>query len=113
MSTINHYLLDVTVSDSVFNSSKTITSDMKVAVLAVDEDDATSLAIDFFTRSGLAVKEVDGVQTLFRTEAVTGPGSIRTVKVLSVTPIAPAPAVTSTPTPAATASHSFAHGEGV
>jgi hypothetical protein len=90
MSELNHYLLDVTVTDAVFGSSESIKSDMKVAALGRDQNDVAELVIDFFTRSGLAVKEHNGIHTLYRTEAKTGPGSIRTVKINScVTYVSP------------------------
>lgn len=83
---LNHYTADVIVTDAIMHEAdSTKKSEFEVAVLANDEDDATSLIQALYASSGLACKTINGVLTIFRQAPSNLPGSIRSVKVENLT----------------------------
>jgi len=86
MSELNHYLVDATVKDVQMNVAGEVAFDVKVAVLGTTEEDAADLVTHFFSIGGIGSKEIEGVHTLYRTEAELGPNSMRSVHVNNVAP---------------------------
>ena len=82
--TLNHYLLNITITDGMLNSDKSDANDIEVAALATDQEDAQKIVLAFYTQSGLSSKVIDGVHTLYRTADLQKPGSIRTVRVNTI-----------------------------
>ena len=77
------------------------------AVLAANVTDAQALIQEFYGRSGMSSKMINGVHTLFRSAAPNVPGAIRTVTVTNVvlvtSPTAAVPVAASTSAPATAA----------
>ena len=114
-SSLNHYTANVQVTDAVMhNKTPLATSTFVIAVLAANVTDAQALIQEFYGRSGMSSKMINGVHTLFRSAAPNVPGAIRTVSVTNITlvpdtvaastsapvAVAAAPVVGATPAPA-------------
>jgi hypothetical protein len=83
---MNHYSADVVVVDAIMNDrNSTIKSPTDIAVLADSEVDAKALITEFFSRSGVAFKTVNGVNTIYRSTYSNRPGAIRSVVVSNLT----------------------------
>jgi hypothetical protein len=107
-SSLNHYTADVQVTDAVMhNKTPLSTSTFTVAVLAANVTDAKALIQEFYGRTGMSSKIIDGVHTLYRAATPNVPGAIRTVTVTNVvlvtSPTAAVPVAVSTSAPAAVA----------
>jgi hypothetical protein len=102
-SSLNHYTADVQVTDAVMhNKTPLATSTFVIAVLSANVTDAQALIQEFYGRSGMSSKMINGVNTLFRSAAPNVPGAIRTVSVTNIT-LVPDPVAASTSAPAAVA----------
>ena len=102
-SSLNHYTANVQVTDAVMhNKTPLATSTFVIAVLAANVTDAQALIQEFYGRSGMSSKMINGVHTLFRSAAPNVPGAIRTVSVTNIT-LVPDPVAASTSAPAAVA----------
>ena len=102
-SSLNHYTANVQVTDAVMhNKTPLATSTFTVAVLAANVTDAQALIQEFYGRSGMSSKMINGVHTLFRSAAPNVPGAIRTVSVTNIT-LVPDAVAASTSAPAAVA----------
>ena len=85
-SSLNHYTANVQVTDAVMhNKTPLATSTFVIAVLAANVTDAQALIQEFYGRSGMSSKMINGVHTLFRSAAPNVPGAIRTVSVTNIT----------------------------
>ena len=107
-SSLNHYTADVQVTDAVMhNKTPLSTSTFSVAVLAANVTDAKALIQEFYGRTGMSSKIIDGVHTLYRAATPNVPGAIRTVTVTNVvlvtSPTAAVPVAASTSAPATAA----------
>jgi hypothetical protein len=99
-SSLNHYTADVQVTDAVMhNKTPLATSTFVIAVLAANVTDAQALIQEFYGRSGMSSKMINGVHTLFRSAAPNVPGAIRTVSVTNIT-LVPDTVAASTSAPA-------------
>src|ERR1035437_6786762 len=104
-SSLNHYTANVQVTDAVMhNKTPLATSTFVIAVLAANVTGAQALIQEFYGRSGMSSKMINGVHTLFRSAAPNVPGAIRTVSVTNITLVpdtvaasVPAPVVAATP----------------
>jgi hypothetical protein len=102
-SSLNHYTANVQVTDAVMhNKTPLATSTFVIAVLAANVTDAQALIQEFYGRSGMSSKMINGVHTLFRSAAPNVPGAIRTVSVTNITMV-PDTVAASTSAPAAVA----------
>jgi len=102
-SSLNHYTANVQVTDAVMhNKTRLATSTFVIAVLAANVTDAQALIQEFYGRSGMSSKMINGVHTLFRSAAPNVPGAIRTVSVTNIT-LVPDTVAASTSAPAAVA----------
>ena len=102
-SSLNHYTANVQVTDAVMhNKTPLATSTFVIAVLAANVTDAQALIQEFYGRSGMSSKMINGVHTLFRSAAPNVPGAIRTVSVTNIT-LVPDTVAASTSAPAAIA----------
>ena len=102
-SSLNHYTANVQVTDAVMhNKTPLATSTFVIAVLAANVTDAQALIQEFYGRSGMSSKMINGVHTLFRSAAPNVPGAIRTVSVTNIT-LVPDTVAASTSAPAAVA----------
>ena len=102
-SSLNHYTANVQVTDAVMhNKTRLATSTFVIAVLAANVTDAQALIQEFYGRSGMSSKMINGVHTLFRSAAPNVPGAIRTVSVTNIT-LVPDTVADSTSAPAAVA----------
>lgn len=102
-SSLNHYTANVQVTDAVMhNKTPLATSTFVIAVLAANVTDAQALIQEFYGRSGMSSKMINGVHTLFRSAAPNVPGAIRTVSVTNIT-LVPDAVAASTSAPAAVA----------
>ena len=102
-SSLNHYTANVQVTDAVMhNKTPLATSTFVIAVLAANVTDAQALIQEFYGRSGMSSKMINGVHTLFRSAAPNVPGAIRTVSVTNIT-LVPDTVAYSTSAPAAVA----------
>ena len=101
-SSLNHYTANVQVTDAVMhNKTPLATSTFVIAVLAANVTDAQALIQEFYGRSGMSSKMINGVHTLFRSAAPNVPGAIRTVSVTNITLVPDTvPVVGATPAPA-------------
>ena len=107
-SSLNHYTADVQVTDAVMhNKTPLSTSTFSVAVLAANVTDAKALIQEFYGRTGMSSKIIDGIHTLYRSATPNVPGAIRTVTVTNVvlvtSPTAAVPVAASTSAPATAA----------
>ena len=102
-SSLNHYTANVQVTDAVMhNKTPLATSTFVIAVLAANVTDAQALIQEFYGRSGMSSKMINGVHTLFRSAAPNVPGAIRTVSVTNIT-LVPDTVAASTSAPVAVA----------
>ena len=102
-SSLNHYTANVQVTDAVMhNKTPLATSTFVIAVLAANVTDAQALIQEFYGRSGMSSKMINGVHTLFRSAAPNVPGAIRTVSVTNIT-LVPDTVAASTSAPAVVA----------
>ena len=107
-SSLNHYTADVQVTDAVMhNKTPLSTSTFTVAVLAANVTDAKALIQEFYGRTGMSSKIINGIHTLYRAATPNVPGAIRTVTVTNVvlvtSPTAAVPVAASTSAPATAA----------
>jgi hypothetical protein len=64
-SSLNHYTANVQVTDAVMhNKTPLATSTFVIAVLAANVTDAQALIQEFYGRSGMSSKMINGVHTL-------------------------------------------------
>src|ERR1035441_8767388 len=107
-SSLNHYTANVQVTDAVMhNKTPLATSTFVIAVLAANVTDAKALIQEFYGRTGMSSKIINGIHTLYRAATPNVPGAIRTVTVTNVvlvtSPTAAIPVAASTSAPATVA----------
>jgi hypothetical protein len=100
---LTQYQLAITITDSsIHNSTGTVSNDVNIAVLAANEAAAENVAVAFYGRSGFVTVQLNGLTTI-KQVTVNQPGSVRTVKVTSISAVVPpTPATPVTPAPATT-----------